>query len=346
MRLISTTSKDVGLSSDPNTDAEIDAKDMSCCTTSTDIDHNNNLQDEDTIITPDPAIRSTRQKCFVGLLSTILYITIAPGSLLLGVCMMSGSVCNIYGQLGNGLNPQAANIVGLLLIGIAAFLLCLPFAIMIIGCCRRNPTQTIRGFSIVLGMWAAAITGSFVGIYSCIALLGLGFGQLPWALLFGVPSSLLTCLLLACRRKTLLIQNMLHRLDAMQLAVLLLVVGPPFGIILFFSEEEQDTVRTAELDLFIGTIFWQFLFLTTSTMTWFNLWGWIQIDFFLACLATITVWPFLMHWLYQKSVSFVDWLVVTHGQYHPMVRLLVPNLEIVNGTEEDVVSANKTTEFV
>jgi len=227
------------------------------------------------------------------------------------------------GTLRNGLNPQAASILGV---------------VMIRGCYRKDPTQTIRGFSIVLGMWAAAIAGSLGGIYSYIAILGIGQ---PWALVFGVSSSLLTCLLLACRRKTLRIQNMLHRFYSTQLAVTLMVVNPiPFGIILFFDEEQQETVRTAELDLFIGTIFWQFLFLTTSTMTWFNLVG-LGLGLFLTCLATIIVWPFLLNFIYKKSASFVDWLVVTHGQQHLiLVRMLVPNFEIINDTK-DVISSNQ-----
>jgi len=252
------------------------------------------------------------------------------GFLLLGVSIMCGT-------LGNGLTPQAASIVGVVLIGIAALLLCLPFAVMIRRCYRKDPTQTIRGFSIVLGMWAAAIAGSFVGIYPNLRL---GIGQ-PWALVFGVSSSLLTCFILACRRKTLLIQNMLHRFYRTQLAVTCMVVNPmPLGVIIFFAEEQQETVRTAELDLFIETILWQFLFLTTSTMTWFNLVG-LGLGLFLACLATIIVWPFLLHYIYKKSASFVDWLVVTHGQQHLlMVRMLVPNFEISNDTK-DVISSKQ-----
>jgi len=328
MRLISTTSKDVGLSSDPNTDVEIDAKASSFCITSTDIEHD--LQDEDAI-TSDPAIRSTRQKCF-SCFSCILYFIAMIGFLLLGVSIMCGT-------LGNGLNPQAASILGVLLIVIAALLLCLPFAVMIRGCYRKDPTQTVRGFSIVLGMWAAAIAGSFVGIYPNLRL---GVGQ-PWALVFGVSSSLLTCFILACRRKTLLIQNMLHRFYDMQI-VTLLVAPIPFGIIMFFDEEHQETVRTAELDLFIGTVFWQFLFLTTSTMTWYNLVGLglgLGIGYDFAFLATIIVWPFLLYHIYKISASFVDWLVVTHGQQHLiMVRTLVPNFEIINDTK-DVISSNQ-----
>jgi len=324
MRLFSTTTKDVGLSSDPNTDVEIDAKASSFCITSTDIEHD--LQDEDAI-TSDPTIRSTRQKCF-RCFSSILYVIAMIGFLLLGVGIMCGT-------LGFELNPQAASILGVLLIVIAALLLCLPFAVMIRSCYRKDPTQTVRGFSIVLGMWAAAIAGSFVGIYPNLRL---GIGQ-PWALVFGVPSSLLTCLILACRRKTLLIQNMLDRFYGAQLAVTLMVLSPVFGIMLL----ERETVRTAELDLFIGTIFWQFLFLTTSTMTWFNLVGLelLGLGLFLACLATIIVWPFLLHHIYKKSASFVDWLVVTHGQQHLiMVRMLVPNFEIINDTK-DVISSNQ-----
>jgi len=327
MTLISTTAKDVGLSNDPNNDVEIDAKASSCRTTSTDIEHD--LQDEDAI-TSDPAIRSTRQKCF-SFFFGILYIIAMCGLLIVGVGIMCGT-------LGKGLNPQAASIVGVVLIGIAALLLCLPFAVLIRGCYRKDPTQTIRGFSIVLGMWAAAIAGSFVGIYPNVRL---GFGQ-PWAFVFGGSSSLLTCYLLACRLKTLRIQNMLHRFYWTQLAVTCMVVNPiPFGIILFFNEEQQETVRTAELDLFIETTLWQFLFLTTSTMTWFNLVG-LGLGLFLACLATIIVWPFLLYQIYKKSASFVDWLVVvTHGQQHLlMVRMLVPNFEIINDTK-DVISSKQ-----
>jgi len=368
MSLINTTLKDVGLSSDPNTDGEIDAKASSCRTTSTDIEHDLQYEDVTAVATPhsfayhkqypqrqqqqlqirqqlrhksdgpqqdedaitsDPAIRSTRQKC-VSCFFGILYIIAMCGSLIVGVGIMCGT-------LGNGLNPQAASQVGEELIVIAALLLCLPFAVLIRSCYRKDPTQTIRGFSIVLGMWAAAIAGSFVGIYPNIRL---GFDQ-PWALVFGIPSSLLTCLLLACRLKTLRIQNMLHRFYRTQLAVTCMVVNPmPFGVLLFFAEEQQETVRTAELDIFIGTIFLQFLFLTTSTMTWFNLVG-LGLGLFLACLATIIVWPFLLHYIYKKSVSFVHWLVVTHGQQHLlMVRMLVPNFEIINDTK-DVISSKQ-----
>lgn len=369
MRLINTPSKDDGLSSDPNTDGEIDdAKASSFCTVSTDIDHDlqyeeatavatphsfayhkhyqqqqqqqqirqqlrqksDGQQQEEDVIAPDPAIRSTRQRC-VRCFFGILYLITMIGSLLLGVNIMCGT-------LEIGLNPQAASIGGVVLIVIAALLLCLPFAVLIRRCYRKDPTQTIRGFSIVLGMWTAAIAGSFVGIYPYIAILGL---SQPWAIVFGGSSSLLTCLLLACRLKTLRIQNMLHRFYRTQLAVAILVPNPiPFGILLFFAEEQQETVRTAELDLFIGTIFWQFLFLTTSTMTWFNLVG-LGLGLFLACLATIVVWPFLLHYIYKKSASFVDWLVVTHGQQHLlMVRMLVPNFEIINDTK-DVISSKQ-----
>merc|ERR1719491_856150 len=99
-------------------------------------------------------------------------------------------------------------------------------------CYRKDPTQAIRRFSIVLGMWAAAIAGSFVGIYP---ILRLGIGH-PWALVFGVSSSLLTCFILACRRKTLLIQNMLHQFYVMQLRVALIIVAPiGIGVILFIG---------------------------------------------------------------------------------------------------------------
>jgi hypothetical protein len=346
MRLISARSKDVGIYGDPNTDAEIDDETTTCSITSTDIE--DNLQVEK-IITSVPAIRSTRQKLlryFLGM----LYIVAMAGFIFLGVGINMCGTGNISRTaplctLINGLNPQAASILGVLLIVIAALLFCLPFAVLIRGCYRKNPTQTIRGISIVLGMWVAAIVGSFVGIYPYIAQLGIGQ---PYALLLGVSVSLLACFILACRRKTLLIQNMLQRFDATQLAVTIIVMNPlPFGVIVFFSEKQQETVRTASLALFIWTVFWQFLFFTTATMTWWNLLTLIDVDdssanlaMFLF-LATFFLWPFLLHRLYKKSGSFVDWLVVTHGQQHQiMVRMLVPTFEIIDDTE-DVISSSQ-----
>jgi len=139
------------------------------------------------------------------------------GSLLLG-----GTLGYHSGTSGDGLNPQAFSNLGLSFLVIGALLTCLPIAVIFRDCYRKDPTQAIRVFSIVLGMCAAAIAGSFVGI---------------------------------------------------------------------------------ELDLFIGTVFWQFLFLTTSTITWFSLVG-LEDEF--AFLATIIVWPFLMYQIYKKSASFVD----------------------------------------
>lgn len=327
MRSISTTSEDVDLSSDPNTEAEIDAKATSCYITLTDIERN--LQVENTITPDDPAIQSTRQKCCQYFLF-VLYIVAMLGFFTLALCLMNGTT-------GNGLNPKSANILSLSLPVITALLLYLSIALMIRRWYRQNPTQTIRGYSIVLGMWVAAIVGCFIGLYSSyIAILSIGQ---PLSLLLGVPSSLLACFILACRRKTLLIQNMPPWFDPIQLEIAR-IVAPFFFLILFFSENTQPTVRIVESDLFIGTVLWQFLFLTTSTMTWLNLLTSIKIDLFLACLATILLWPFLMHHLYQKSVSFVDWLVVTRGQ-HQMVRMLVPNFEIINHTEDVISNENE-----
>jgi len=327
MTLISTTSKYVGLSSDLNADAEIDDETTSCSPTSTDIEHN--LQVENTI-TSDPAIRSTRQKCFSFFLC-LLYLIAMIGSLYVGVIIICGTP-------GNGLNPLAANMLGVLLISIGVLLFCLPFAVMIRGCYRKDPTQTIKGFSIVLCMWAAGIVGSFLGIYTYLAILRLGQ---PCALLSGVPLSLLACFILGCRRKALLIQNMLHEFYWMLVAVTVIVVNPiPFGIILFFNEKTQETVRTAPLVLFIWTVFWQFLFLTTATMTWINLIILSGVNSAWA-LVPLFLWPFLLYRLDKISASFVDWLVVTHGQQHPiMVVMLVPRFEIVNDTE-DVISSNQ-----
>jgi len=439
-RLISTTSKDDGLSSDPNADAEIDDETTSFSTTSTDIEHN--LQVENTI-TSDPVIRSTRHKYCYRPLFCLLYLIAMIGSVYVGVDIICGTPGNglnplaanilmsiggllfyftflaiirdcyredptltirgfyivlgmwaagnvgcilgiypyiaifrlgkpsalvvgvplyllacfilgcrrkalliknmlgviiICGTPGNGLNPLAANMVGVLLISIGVLLFCLPFAIMIRDCYREDPTQAIRGFYIILGMWAAGIVGSFIGIYPYIAILRLGQ---PCALVVGVPLSLLACFILGCRRKALLIQNMLHEFYSMQVAVTIMVVNfIPFGIILFFNEERQETVRTAPLGLFIWTVFWQFLFLTTATMTWINLI--ILSGVYSAwALVPLFLWPFLLYRLDKISASFVDWLVVTHGQQHLiMVGMLIPRFEIVNDTE-DVISSNQ-----
>jgi len=332
MRRISTTSKDVVLSSDPNADVEIDAKASSFCITTTDIEHD--LQDQDAI-TPDPAT-----SCFPDHARRSMYCYLCIIAMCVLLFMGVGIKCSTSEY--EFCTSEESVLLVVLWFVFMALLICLPFY-------QKDPTQTIREFSIVVGMWAAAIAGSFVGIYSYILLLGIGK---PWALVFGVSSSLLTCFIVACRRKRLFIENMLHRFYLTQIAVALIIpmlhmfydmqlivalmVAPiPIGVFFFITEEGQETVRTAELDLFIVSVFWQFLYLTTSTMTWVSLVG-LGLGYDNAPLATIIVWPFLLYQIYKKSASFVDWLIATHGQQH-LIRMLVPNYEIINDTEDKKV---------
>jgi len=270
-------------------------------------------------IRPNPVtVSSASQKCCRCLLA-ILYFCVMIGFIFLSAVIRTRSSTKL---------ALAISIVSAIIV---VLLICAPVAYLIRQCYRKDSTQTTRGFTLILGMWSAAGLGSFAGLYPLITM----FGQ-PQALLLGVPLSLLACFIAACQRKKLLALDMLPQFYSIEFAIALLF-KIPFFIILFFSNENQETVRTADLGLFIATTFWQFLFLTTSTMTFLNI---LPPPSFAFALLAILIGPFFLRYFFTAFVSLVDWLVVAHGE-NKIVRMLVPHhFDSINNTEDDLKQVN------
>lgn len=302
-------------SSDTNTKDEMESITISYSGVPSDMERN--IQIEEAI----PSVTASAwQKCCRCSLA-ILYVCVMVGFIFLSVIIETSS------------STQLATGISVLSIIIAVLLFCFPIALSIRGCYRKNPTHTTRSFALILGMWSAATAGSWTGLYPLITMSGK-----PQALLCGVPLSLLTCVILIRQRKKLLANNMLVRFYSFEFAIAFLPIpgGLVFFVALFSTEQNQETIGIADLSLFITTTFWQFLFLTTSTMTYFNMLLWFQMDYLIALLPTIFLWPFLLRFFFGVSVRSIDWLLATHGE-NKIVRILSPdNFDSVNDTDDDL----------
>jgi len=129
--------------------------------------------------------------------------------------------------------------------------------------------------------------------------------------------------------------DLLYMIQNVKCALLVIAALVLFllSLLYFFSNEAQETLRVADLGLFIRTTFWQVVFISMSMTTSVNILVSVNMEPGIGIPLTLILLPSLVISFLRGSVSLLDWLVTTHGE-HQIVRMLVPSSFDSSDTDE------------